>query len=104
MAYKICDGRKAMQRVVMVLIAITLVGNACSLTAGDNKPSTQQGSPAAVGKVLEAATNRLTATGATCHRSQTTRLPKHVFLIVLENEDFDTTFGPAASPSSYLKQ
>ena len=49
-------------------------------------------------------TNRLTATGATCHRSQTTRLPKHVFLIVLENEDFDTTFGPAASPSSYLKQ
>jgi phosphatidylinositol-3-phosphatase len=96
-------GRKAMRR-VMILLAIALVGDACSLTAGERKTPTQQGATATVGKVLAAETNRLKPIGAICHGRKPTRLPKHVFLIVLENEDFDTAFGSAASASSYLKQ
>src|SRR6187551_2223431 len=35
--------------------------------------------------------------------AKTTKQPQHVFVIVLENQDADTTFGPA-SPAPYLAQ
>ena len=36
--------------------------------------------------------------------SNSTRLPKHVFLIVLENESYANTFGANAAADSYLKR
>src|ERR687885_391891 len=38
---------------------------------------------------------------AACAQAKAVRTPQHVFVIVLENEDADTTFG-AASPAPYL--
>ena len=37
-----------------------------------------------------------------CNASAPAKLPQHVFLIVLENEGYEDTFGPCAPPS-YLK-
>ena len=85
------SGSRRQASVVKRLAAIVsciVVFGACSSSKPSAKPSAEQSSPAST-----AATTTTVATGP--------RSIGHVFVINLENEDYDTTWG-ASSPAQYL--
>lgn len=90
------SGTECMRRSVMSVI---FLGLQCLLLACI-APSTSAEPPSVSGIAGKAATAvKGLVASPTCNSPTPAKLPKHVFVIVLENEGYDETFAPSAPPS-----
>jgi hypothetical protein len=91
-----------MYRLAMMMVALSLgCGCAHSVHAGpsqDPASSVESAAESAPSK-LAAPVTALASALVGCNSRIPTRLPRHVFVIMLENEDYDNTFGDSVPPS-----
>ena len=82
---------------LVVLFGLPTALSACTTSSASADPTGVSGTAEKA-----AADIKGLVASATCNSSTPARLPKHVFVTVLENEGYDETFA-ASAPSSYLK-
>ncbi len=93
-----------MYRLAMMMVALCLGGGCTHSVHAGPSPERASGVESAAESVprkLAAPVTALTSALAGCSSQIPKRLPRHVFVIMLENEDYDQTFGKSEPPLEF---
>jgi len=86
-----------------IMVAVLSIVHGCSLGSSRVQTATPAAPQGAAEKAAAVGAAGKATIAVACDGRVPGRLPKHVLLIVLENEDYETTFGET-TPPSYLKE